>query len=263
MRIFLREKDDSAFQPYIDCFPVDGVCGHMPLGAVLVLPGGGYTHRAYHEGDPIARKFNALGFHAFVLQYRVMPDKYPAAQLDVLRALKIIRSRAGEFRLRPDQIAVLGFSAGGHLAACAGLLHDKFDEKCGDEADAVSGRPDAMILCYPVASVTETYIKPGRELPEGTEYCDENGAAIDPDKLVTAGTPPTFIWHTAEDPVVPVCGSMQFASAMWECGNCCELHVFPKGPHGGGLWLGTQDASDWPREAAVFLKYRLGFEAAL
>lgn len=260
MRIFLREKDNSAFQPYMDAFLCDGAAS--PLGAVLVLPGGGYTHRAYHEGDPIARKFNALGFHAFVLQYRVLPDKYPAAQLDVLRAVKIIRSRAEEFRLNPDQIAVLGFSAGGHLAACAGLLHDKIDEKCGDDADNVSARPDALILCYAVASVTETYIKPGKELSAGTPYCDENGRAIDPDKLVSADTPPAFVWHTAQDPVVPVDASVMFARAMWQCGNTCELHVFPRGPHGRGLGYGHHDINQWPELAAKFLTVSAEFVQA-
>lgn len=260
MRIFLREKDDSAFQPYIDFFPCDGATS--PLGAVLVLPGGGYTHRALHEGDPVARKFNALGFHAFVLQYRVMPDKYPAAQLDVFRAIKIIRSRAAEFRINPEQIAVLGFSAGGHLAACAGVLCNKLDEKCGDAADEFSNRPNALVLCYAVASVTETYIKTGKALPEGIAYCEKDGSPIDPDKLVTSATPSAFVWHTAQDPVVPANASVLFAQAMWKCGNICDLHVFPCGPHGQGLWLGSPDASQWPRQAAVFLQKRAGFTAA-
>ncbi len=260
MRIFLRKQDESAFQPYMDFFPCDGAAS--PLGAVVILPGGGYTHRAYHEGDPVARKFNALGFHAFVVQYRVMPDEYPTAQLDVLRAIRIIRSRAAEFRVNPEQIAVLGFSAGGHLAACAGLLHDKLHETCGDAADGFSSRPDALILCYAVASVTETYINTGKELPPGIAYCDENGAPIDPDKLVSAETPPAFVWHTAQDPVVPVEASVLFARSMWRCGNICDLHVFPCGPHGQGLWLGAPDASKWPQEAAVFLQKRAGFTVA-
>ncbi len=259
MRIFLREQDNnSAFQPYLDCFLHDGA--GSPLGAVLVLPGGGYTHRALHEGDPIARKFNTLGFHTFVLQYRVMPDKYPAAQLDVMRAIKIIRSRAEEFRLNPDQIAVLGFSAGGHLAACAGLLHARFDEKCGDAADEVSARPDALVLCYAVNSTTDTYIKnPERQLPEGTPYCFADGTPIDPDTMVSADTPPAFVWHTATDPVVPASTSVNFANAMWKCGNTCELHIFPKGLHGRGLGLGHKDIHRWPELAAEFLETTAGF----
>lgn len=260
MRIFLREKDNSVFQPYLDVFLCDGTVS--PLSAVLIIPGGGYDHRAYHEGDPVARKFNALGFHAFVLQYRVLPDPFPCAQLDALRAMKIIRSRAAEFRVKPDQIAAMGFSAGGHLAACAGIMHDQFDEKCGDEADNVSGRPDALILCYPVTSVTETYFELNRPLGKNTPYCLADGSPIDPCKMVTCNTPPTYIWHTATDQVVLVNSSMEFAREMWHCGNICDLHVFPCGPHGQGLCLGIPDASMWPQQAAVFLQKRIGFTAA-
>lgn len=260
MRIFLREKDNSVFQPYLDVFLCDGAVS--PLSAVLIIPGGGYDHRAYHEGDPVARKFNALGFHAFVLQYRVLPDPFPCAQLDALRAMKIIRSRAAEFRVKPDQIAAMGFSAGGHLAACAGIMHDQFDEKCGDEADNVSGRPDALILCYPVTSVTETYFELNRPLGKNTPYCLADGSPIDPCRMVTCNTPPTYIWHTATDQVVLVNSSMEFAREMWHCGNICDLHVFPCGPHGQGLCLGIPDASMWPQQAAVFLQKRIGFTAA-
>ena len=261
MRIFLRDNDNTSdFKPYIDCFLLEGVC--TPLGAVLVLPGGGYTHRANHEGDPIAKRFNALGYHAFVLQYRTLPDPFPCAQLDVLRAIKIIRSRAGEFRLNPDQIAVLGFSAGGHLAACAGLMHREFDEKCGDDADSVSARPDALVLCYPVASVTETYLEPDRPMGENTPYCRADGSPIDPCKMVSADTPPAYIWHTATDQVVPVNGSVEFARQMWQCGNACELHIMPHGPHGRGLGYSDQNICSWSREAAVFLRNRAGFTAA-
>ena len=260
MRIFLREKDKSVFQPYLDAFLCDGAVS--PLGAVLVIPGGGYDHRAYHEGDPVARRFNDLGFHAFVLQYRTLPDPFPGAQLDVLRAVKLIRSLADEFRINPDQIAAMGFSAGGHLAACAGLMYNEFDEKCGDNADDFSGRPDALILCYPVASVTETYFELNRQMGKNTPYCRADGSPIDPCKMVTADTPPTYIWHTATDQVVPVNGSVEFAKEMWRCGNICDLHIFPCGPHGQGLWLGAPDASMWPKQAAVFLQKRVGFTAA-
>jgi acetyl esterase/lipase len=260
MRIFLREKDNSAFQPYLDVFLCDGAVS--PLSAVLILPGGGYDHRAYHEGDPIARKFNALGFHAFVLQYRVLPDPFPCAQLDVLRAIKIIRSRAKEFRLNPEQIAVMGFSAGGHLATCASFMHDQFDEKCGDEADNFSSKVNALVLCYPVTSVTETYIELNRPLAKNTPYCFADGTPIDPYKMVNSNTPPTFIWHTATDDVVLVNSTMEYAKAMWKCNNTCDLHVFPFGPHGQGLCLGYPDASMWPEQAAVFLQKRIGFTAA-
>ena len=105
---------DSTFVPYMETFLLSGAA--KPLGLVVVLPGGGYSHRAFHEGDPIALRFNELGFHAVTVQYRVSPDRDPAALNDVARAIRLIRQNAAAWKVDPDNIAVCGFSAGGHLA---------------------------------------------------------------------------------------------------------------------------------------------------
>ena len=269
MRIELYKTPDASpngnpeeeFSPYLDTFLLREV--KNPLGAVLILPGGGYHHRAAHEGDPVAKRFNELGFHAFVLQYRVQPYCYPAPQLDAARAMKIIRSHAEEWCVAPDKIAVCGFSAGGHLAACIGMLSDKYPVKEGDAADEVSARPDAMLLCYSVLSATWTYPDKGRELPPGNGYCDENGNLIDHWKLVDENTPPSYIWHTAEDKSVPVECAVAFAREMWKHSRPCELHVYPSGPHGRGLGLGYADLKSWSQEAAIFLAGRCGFPQAV
>lgn len=252
---------DLEFQPYLDTFLVDSV--KNPLGAVLIFPGGGYNHRAYHEGDPIARRFNELGYHAFVLQYRVLPSTAPAAQLDAARAVKIIRANAEKWCIAPDKIAVCGFSAGGHLAACTGMMAEQFNVKANDYTDNFSGKADAMLLCYAVLSTTWTYPDKGRELPAGSPYYDSDGKLIDHWKLVDENTPPAYIWHTATDQCVPVECAIEFARAMWNIRKKCELHVFPQGPHGRGLGLGHADIVSWSKEAAVFLEKQCGFPRAV
>ena len=249
-------KIEDDFQPYIDTFLLDGASD--ALGGVLVLPGGGYHHRAKHEGNPVAEKFNALGYHAFVLQYRVAPYTYPAPQLDLVRAVKIIRSHAGEWKL--GKLAVLGFSAGGHLAASGTMLADTFNADENDKTDQVSGKADAMILCYPVISLSDDFGHRGSgEYLFGDQASQENLAKLDMQKLVEPGTPPAFCWHSATDATVNVQNSMEFARQMWKNGNKCELHVFPDAPHGKGLALGRKDISVWPELAAQFLETTAGF----
>ena len=259
MRIELRpRKSAEKFQPYLDTFLLSG-CS-KPLGGVLVLPGGGYSGRAAHEGDPVAQTFNALGYHAFVLQYRTSIDggAYPDPQQDLIRAIRIIRAHAEQWRL--DKIAVLGFSAGGHLAASGTLLAGKINADENDEYDRFSGQADAMILCYPVISLTDEWAHRGSANNLfGENTSDEVKAQANAHLLIDANTPPAFLWHTATDGGVPVRNSVAFAEKMWENGRRCELHVFPEGPHGRGLGLGIKDIRQWPELAAVFLETTVGF----
>lgn len=267
MRIELRsqiEKSPSGiptddFQPYIDTFLLDGASD--ALGGVLVLPGGGYHHRAKHEGNPVAEKFNALGYHAFVLQYRVSPYLYPAPHQDLVRAVKIIRSHAQEWKL--GKLAVLGFSAGGHLAASGTMLSEKFEKNEGDEADSFCGKADAMILCYPVISCCDEFghTGSGQNLCGSVEAGQQSPVA-DMHLAVNDNTPPAFLWHSATDGCVPVCHSTEFAKSMWNNNRKCELHIFPDAPHGKGLALGRKDMSVWPELAAQFLETTAGFTRA-
>lgn len=267
MRIELRNQielpptgsEEDKFQPYIDTFLLDAAAS--PLGGVLILPGGGYHHRAVHEGDPVAKKFNELGFHAFVLQYRVTPYNYPAPQRDLIRAVKLIRSRADQWRL--EKLAVLGFSAGSHLAASGTMLADRINADEGDEADKFDGQADAMILCYPVISLTDNFAHRGSgEFLFGKNSSDETRSICNMQNHVNETTVPAFLWHTAEDSCVPVENSIEFAKKMWACGNKCELHVFPVGWHGLGMGYGMKDIKVWPELAANFLEISAGFKRA-
>ncbi|MBR2625346.1 MAG: alpha/beta hydrolase [Lentisphaeria bacterium] len=261
MRINLRNNlagnapgDD--FQPYLDTFLLPG-CS-TPLGGVLIVPGGGYAIRGDYEGDAVAAKFNSLGYHAFVLQYRVSPNRFPAPQQDLVRAVKIIRANAEAWRL--NKLAVLGFSAGAHLAASGAMLSEKFAVNEGDEADKFPGTVDALVLCYPVISLTASFAhgSSGENL-FGPETPAEVKARLNMNELVDASTPPSFLWHTADDDAVSVYNSLEFAQKMWQCGNSCELHVFPHGYHGRGLGYGTADLKQWTDLCAVFLETSAGF----
>ncbi len=253
-------KKEDEFEPYLETFLLDG---SAPLrGVVLVLPGGGYCNRAPHEGAPVAERFNALGFHALVLQYRVAPYRYPAPQRDVLRAVRIIRSRAAEWGIDPEQVAVLGFSAGGHLCASAGTLFKEVDADAGDEIDAFPARPNALIPCYPVINLTKSFGHRGSGWNLLGEKLDEPEAdRFDLENRVTQETPPTFLWHTATDQCVNVENSIRFAQALWKNGVKAELHIFPEGAHGLGLAPESRDVSQWPELAAVFLENSCGFTA--
>ncbi len=219
---------------------------------IIVLPGGGYSSRADHEGKPIAEFYNSKGFNAFVVDYRVLPNKFPCAIADAQRAIKIIKSRADEFHVDTDRIFVIGFSAGGHLASSIATMDDY--SKIGDELDEISPTVTGAILSYPVIS---GYSEDGWIcccLESITEDTDTTAHSISTHKLVSEATPPCFIWHTAEDETVDLVHSLKMTQALKEKSVPVELHVFPKGPHGLGLAQATKDVSKWPELSADWIK---------
>lgn len=213
--------------------------------AVLILPGGGYRLTAYGEGEPVALRFLAEGVQAFVLNYSVAPDLWPQAFLETAAALAWIRDHADNYGIRPNRIALCGFSAGGHLAGClANLWTDPLiGEALGLDPQAV--RPDRAILCYPVISAAhDTRSGTLRTLAgEG-----EPPQKLSLEKSVTPDNPPTFLWSTWEDGTVPVRNTLLYASALLDAGVPCEAHIFEKGPHAMGTATGesvwTEDHSN-------------------
>ena len=251
---------EGKFQPYLELYLL-GEGAKTPTGLVVICPGGGYARRSKHEGEPIAKVFNELGWHAAVLQYRTAPSVYPAPQQDALRAIRIIRARAGEWKVKPDNIAILGFSAGGHLAASCGTLWNEINADAGDAADSVSAKPDAMILCYPVINVSTGHKGSGRRLLGSPEPDPAALAKLDLETRVTKETPPALLWHAAYDRVVPVWNSIRFAEAMWANKNTAELHVFPRGSHGiswGAKLDKIPEVRIWPTLADKFLRTVFG-----
>ncbi len=242
---------DSDFLPYLELYPAEG---RTPRGAVLVCPGGGYTNRAPHEQAPIALKYREAGFHAFVLQYRVSPNYHPAPLMDVSRALRLIRQNADAWGVDPGHIAVCGFSAGGHLTASIGVHYGMEVLATGDALDAISCRPDALILCYAVISAKSFGHAGSFSNLLGPNPSTASLALMSLEDHVTPDTPPAFLWHTADDPVVPVANSFAFAEALSAAGVPFELHIYPSGPHGLGLAEATPHIASWTALSAEWLR---------
>ncbi len=238
-------------KPAIQAYPVKG----DGRGAVIVCPGGGYGGRADHEGEPIALWLNSIGIHAFVLRYRVAPYQYPSALLDVQRAIRYVKHRAEEWKINENKIGVLGFSAGGHLTASSGTLFDEGNPSSLDPIDRLSCRPDAIVLCYPVITMKPPYYHEGSmNNLLGSKPTSEQIEHLCLENQVTAQTPPTFLWHTADDQAVPVENSMQFASALRHAGVPFDLHVFEKGRHGLGLSPEDEHVASWTTVCGLWLQ---------
>ncbi|MCP3968110.1 MAG: alpha/beta hydrolase [Lentisphaerae bacterium] len=241
----------DGFEPELDIYTLET---DKAIGAIVICPGGAYTHRAPHEGRDIALRFNEYGYHAFVVQYRVAPNRFPAPQQDVFRAVKLVRANAEEWKVRPEQIAVCGFSAGGHLAACSGTLFNEISPVCNDDIDKFEQRPDALILSYPVISGSEYGHKGSFENLFGKDLSADKLEKYSLEKRITAETPPTFLWHTVEDAAVPMENSMLFASGLRKHGISVEMHIFPEGRHGLGMLEEVPALKVWPELCRTWLK---------
>lgn len=210
------------------------IVGKSNLPAIIVCPGGGYSRKAEHEGGPVAKWLNSIGINAFVLDYRVAPYTHPCAMYDVKRAIRYVRYNAKQYNVNPHKIGVLGFSAGGHLAATASTYFD-YGVNNSDEIDKVSSRPDISVLCYPVISF-EKFLHIGSRINLlGDNSSAQLAKEMSIENCVKKDTPPTFIWHTAEDKSVPVQNAMLYANALSLNNIEFELHIFPKGRHGLGI----------------------------
>ncbi len=265
-RIYLYEdRQDVYLDTYIRDTSREYPVNKRP--AMLIFPGGGYGMCSDREAEPIANQYLALGMSCFVLRYSVgenasrrMPD-FSQPLLDASLAMSIIRKNAEEWNVDSDKIAIIGFSAGGHLAgSLATMWNDKaiFDELKIPEG---SNKPDAAILCYPVLTFGELTHGGTRDNLLGKYKDDENFIKkYSLENNVSSDTPPTFIMHTAEDGAVPVKNSLLFASALSEKKIPYELHIFPFGGH--GMSTGTKEvctvlneyAGRWVELSAKWLK---------
>ncbi|MBE7036401.1 MAG: alpha/beta hydrolase [Ruminococcaceae bacterium] len=203
--------------------------------SVVIFPGGGYSHRAEHEGKGYAEFLNANGIAAFVVDYRVSPNRFPAELSDARRGIRFVRNRAEEFGIRKDKIAVMGSSAGGHLAALVSNYKEELPGEPFDIIDEEDYLPNAQILCYPVIRVTPDFGHTGSGKNLLGEDYEKLAEQFNLDGMVTEHTPPAFIWHTFNDGGVSVLNSLSYTEALYRHKVPTELHVFPEGPHGLGL----------------------------
>jgi acetyl esterase/lipase len=225
--------------------------------AILVFPGGGYGALALvHEGRQWAYWYNAMGITAFVVKYRLGPRyRHPIELGDAQRAIRTVRARAAEFGVSPDRIGIMGFSAGGHLASTAATHFDAGLADPKDAIDRASSRPDFLILGYPVISFDPAITHAGsvRNLL-GDNPDPKLIENLSNDLQVTARTPPTFLFHTANDAAVPVENSVRFFLALRKAGVPAELHVFENGPHGVGMALSDPTLAKWTELLAGWLR---------
>jgi len=252
------EKIDNArasnvHHPYFIVFPApaDKAVGT----AVIICPGGGYVRLSIeNEGSLVAARLNALGVTAFVLHYRMVEYGHPAPLRDVLRAIRLVRSRAAEFGVKPDRIGILGSSAGGHLAASASTLYNDPDGKTAAELDNVSARPDFAVLLYPVITMKDPFVHAGsRKALLGAQPTPEAIAHMSLELHVTKDTPPTFIVQTEDDKTVPVENSLMYYQALRTAGVPAELHLWPHGPHGFGMRADLPGPSSWTNRLEEWL----------
>jgi len=218
---------------------------HPTGAAILVCPGGGYVGRAPHEGAPIALWLNTLGITAIVVHYRVKPYKHPQPLTDVMAAMSIAKANAKDWNIDPTRIGVLGFSAGGHLAASLSVHYTP------------ETRPALSILLYPVITFTDPHTHTGSRgnlLPDPTDPAQVQ--KMSNELQVNAQTPPAFIFHTADDQAVPVENAILYASALRKSGVPFELHVYETGHHGVGLATNMPALSTWPMLCGNWLRAR-------
>jgi acetyl esterase/lipase len=219
--------------------------------AVVIFPGGGYSILAGDlEGREVADWFADRGFVSFILSYRLSAHGYllPVPLLDARRAIQTVRARAADYHINPNRIVVIGFSAGGHLAALAGTEFVPGNPDAEDAIDRVSSRPDFLVLGYPwIGALSGDASHPSYcQVFHVMDQCDALRAKYDPVLHVTKDTPHTFIYHTFNDQSVPVEQSLQFYDALVKAGVDSELHVFANGPHGTGLGKGDPALDQWP-----------------
>lgn len=268
-----------------DHFPILGASGKDPLltlylpeplqdedlrnqkrPCVLICPGGGYCFVSDREAEPIALHFLSEGYAALILTYSIAPHRFPTQLREVAAAMELLHENAADWMCDAGRVAIVGFSAGGHLAA---HYSNAFNIPEVREIFPESKPVQASILSYPVITADPAYCHPdsfrnliGHDYPLSQEELNQFSC----DRLVTGNTPPTFLWHTAEDGCVPVQNSLLYAQALAEHHVPFGLHVYPAGHHGlatvdeltnTGLDAITMEAKDWLRQAKRWLKNNL------
>lgn len=251
------ERISDTSHPFMRVFPADPAkaTGH----GLLVLPGGGYSILAdKKEGDRIAKFFARKGITSFVVCYRVARKggekgyQFPGPLLDARQAMRHVRKNAAKYKISPNKVGVVGFSAGGHLSSMVGTRYN--DKLTGDPVSDISVKPAFTAMIYPVVSAIEPYSHGCTRKILGKNPSDQEKIALSAERLITKGTPPMFLVHNQFDPVKSL-NSIALAEAATKAKVPCELHLYPAKEHGFGMGTKGKDlAADWPNLLEKFIK---------
>jgi acetyl esterase/lipase len=257
-----------AQRPVLDAYLLDTAEDNPAFGqrpAVVICPGGGYAFTSEREGEAVAMRLLAAGFHAFILWYSVAPARFPTALAELANAVQTVREHAAEWKVERNHVYVMGFSAGGHLAGSLGTLwnHPVLESAMQYAAGEKLWKPDGMLLCYPVLTMGLFTHTGSRDNLLGDDQSPERIRLVSLENQVNRDTVPAFLWHTENDGAVPVENSLQFAAALRKAGVPFELHIYQDGPHGTSLCDETTsyeqrqivpDAAGWMDLAIAWVK---------
>jgi acetyl esterase/lipase len=251
-------KTKNISDPTLDMYPAPNEISNGT--AVIICPGGGYWVLAIkHEGSRVAAWLNSFGITAFVLNYRlpnetIMDNKSIGPLQDAQEAMRTIRRHAKEWKINPDKIGIMGFSAGGHLAS---TISTHFNEKVYEHTDTTSARPDFSILIYPVISMDSAITHMGSRINLlGKNPSKELINHFSNELQVNKNTPPAFLVHSLDDDAVPVQNSINYALALKKFKIPCELHLYESGGHGYGLGRSNDTEHTWPEACKKWLQAR-------
>lgn len=243
------KKDDSFKNPaFLQAYLLDEsreLKNSIRRRAVIICPGGGYAFTSDREAEPVAMRFLAQGFHAFVLRYRTEDAEYPEAMVSLAEAVGLLKQNAELWNLDADKIVICGFSAGGHVCACLGtkwtdpLFHQYLT---GESED---WKPAGMILCYPVITSGCFAHRGSFENLLKNRGSQERLEEVSVEKHVTEQTIPVFLWHTRDDEEVPVENSLLLINELQKYHIPYEMHIYESGRHGLSLCDETTEEYDW------------------
>ena len=237
---------DQNFKAELDTYLLDDLANmkvERKRPAVLILPGGGYRFTSDREAEPVAIQMNAMGFQAFVLYYSCEPATFPTALLQTAKAISVIREHAKEWHIEERKVVLLGFSAGGHLAASLGTFWNKEFVYEALKIEPKRIRPDGLVLAYPVITAWEFAHQDSFRALLGEEY-EERKELVSLENQGGEDMMPDFLWHTFEDESVPVENSLLFAHALRKKNIPFELHIYQKGRHGLSLANGETNPAN-------------------
>ena len=229
---------------------------------ILVCPGGGYRYTSDREAEIVAMQFNAMGYHTAVLRYSCAPAEFPTALFELSKAVAYLRTNAAKWAIDPERIAVLGFSAGGHLAASLGVFWNtkwfaQIRKENGVDLSKEEIRPDGLLLAYPVISSGEFAHRDSFVALLGEERSEDPAwlSRMSLEKQDLKDVPPAFIWHTTYDDSVPIENSLYFATELIKARKPVEYHVFPGDMHGLSLadWRTRSEKRSFDTAAAAWI----------